>query len=50
VVIGIDGKSLELDASDFQRYVRSHYVAGEQVLITLLRDGQRHDLTLTLRH
>jgi len=48
VIIGIDGKKLEMDVTDFVWYVQDNYVRGDQVTINLLRDGKRLDRAMTL--
>lgn len=50
IILGFDGKHLEMDAYDFLKYVRQNYVVGEQVKINLIRDGRRTDLPMTLQN
>jgi S1-C subfamily serine protease len=38
-----------MEAYDFVGYVRENYLAGDRVLIDVLRDGQRLQLPMTLR-
>jgi hypothetical protein len=47
IIIGIDGKYLEIDVDGFLRYVHSNYLIGDQAKINILRDGKRLDLTMT---
>ncbi len=49
IVLGFDGKLLEMDAYDFLSYVRGNYVVGDQVTVNILREGQRLSLPMTLR-
>ena len=49
IILGFDGKDLELDAYDFLKYVRQKYVVGEQVTINLIRGGKRLSLPMTLQ-
>jgi S1-C subfamily serine protease len=48
VILGLDGKVLEMDVYDFQRYVQRHYLAGDRVMVNVLRGGKRMDLPMTL--
>ena len=49
VILGVDGKELEMDVIGFLRYVGRSYLVGDQVTVNLLRDGKRLDLKMTLR-
>jgi S1-C subfamily serine protease len=49
VILGFDGKTLDMDAYEFSSYVRRHYLVGDQVVVNLIRDGKRENLTMTLR-
>jgi hypothetical protein len=49
VVLGVDGKMLEMSARQFGAYIRLNYKVGDRVTYHLLRDGKRLDVTLTLR-
>lgn len=49
LVVGFDGLSLEMDAYQFQDYVRSNYAAGDSVTVEVLREGKRLSLPLTLK-
>lgn len=48
VILGLDGKSLEMGVDDFHRHVRGNYTVGDRVTINILRDGKRLNLELTL--
>jgi S1-C subfamily serine protease len=48
IIVGIDDKLLETDVAGFYHYVRSNYLIGDRVTINFLRDGQRHNLHMTL--
>jgi len=48
VILGIDGKALEMTARQFGAYVRLNYKVGDRVTYNLLRDGKRLDVTLRL--
>src|SRR5262249_2575121 len=48
VILGVDGKSLEMTALQFSAYVRTTYRVGDKVTYNILRDGQRVDVSLTL--
>ena len=49
LILGFDGKRLELEAYDFLGYVRRSYLVGDRVTINLIRDGKRLNLPMTLR-
>jgi S1-C subfamily serine protease len=48
IIIGIDGKALELTVLQFNAYVRLNYQVGDRVTLDVLRDGKPLKLTLTL--
>lgn len=49
VIVGVDGKRLELTVDEFQHYMQRSYLIGDRVIVNLLRDGRRVDLPMTLR-
>jgi S1-C subfamily serine protease len=49
VILGVDGKKLEMDATEFQWYVQRNYLVGDRVTVNALRDGKRLSLTMTFR-
>jgi serine protease Do len=49
VVLGFDGKHLEMTAEEFTRYVQNNYLVGDKVTIDVLRDGKRHEFSMTLQ-
>ncbi len=48
LVLGVDGKRLEMTARQFGAYVRLRYRVGDRVTFNLLRDGRPLDVVLTL--
>jgi hypothetical protein len=48
VLIGVDGKELEMTGRQFAVYVKLNYKVGDKVTYNLLRDGKRLDVELTL--
>jgi hypothetical protein len=48
VIVGADGRHLELTARQFEVYVRLNYRAGDRITYNVLRDGKRRDVTLKL--
>jgi hypothetical protein len=48
VILGVDGKKLEMTARQFAAYVRLTYKVGDRVTYNLLRDGKRLDVPLIL--
>jgi serine protease Do len=48
VIIGIDGKELEMTAQQFGAHVRVNCKVGDRVIYNLLRDGRRVDVPLEL--
>lgn len=49
IILGFDGKVLEMEAYDFLRYVERNYLVGDRVQIDIIRDGQRIQLPMRLR-
>lgn len=49
VILGFNGNTLEMEAYDFVSYVREHFLAGDQVLVDVIRNEQRLQLPMTLR-
>lgn len=48
VILGFDGRELEMTAYDFQTWVRENYILGDQVKINVLRDGRPIDILMRL--
>lgn len=48
IVIGLDGKALEMDVDEFLRYVNRSYLVGDTVTVNVIRDGKRVDLAMRL--
>jgi hypothetical protein len=48
VIVGLDGKGLELTMTQFNAYVRLKYQVGDRVTLDVLRDGKPLKLPLTL--
>lgn len=49
VIVGVDGKELNMSARQFGAYVRVNYQVGDRVVYQVMRDGKRVDVPLTLR-
>jgi S1-C subfamily serine protease len=41
IVLGLDGKTLEMDVVDFIHYVQRHYLVGDRVVIDVIRNRER---------
>jgi serine protease Do len=48
IILGVDGKPLEMTQRQFGAYIRLNYRVGDRVIYNILRRGQRLDLPLTL--
>jgi predicted metalloprotease with PDZ domain len=48
VIVGVDGKSLEMTMAQLNAHVRLTYRVGDKVTYNILRDGKRVDVPLTL--
>jgi predicted metalloprotease with PDZ domain len=48
IIVGIDDKPLEMDVTDFVRYVRRQFLVGDRVTVNVLRDGKHLNLPMTL--
>ncbi len=46
--MGFEGKQLEMDAYEFQSYVRREYLSGDIVKVIVIRDGQKIILPMKL--
>jgi len=49
IIVGVDGKKLELTARQFDAHIRLNYQKGATLTLQLLRDGKRLDLQLRLK-
>jgi predicted metalloprotease with PDZ domain len=48
VIVGIDGKVLEMTMRQFNAYVRTTYHVGDHVKLNVIRGGQRIEIPMTL--
>jgi serine protease Do len=48
VIVGVDGKALEMTMAQFNVYIRLTYQVGDKVTYNILRDGKRVDVPLKL--
>ena len=48
VIVGIDGRQLDMDAFEFLHHVESNYLVGDRVTVNVLRHGERLNLVMTL--
>ena len=48
IILGFDGKQLDMTAYEFLAYVRANYLSGDNVKIDVLRDGKRVQLPMKL--
>jgi len=48
VILGVDGKVLNMTVRQFGAYIRLNYRVGDRVTYNILRRGKRLDMTLTL--
>lgn len=48
LIVGLEGQPLRKDERHFQLHIRLNYEAGDELPITILRDGQRKRLRLPL--
>ena len=48
IILGIDGKLLEMTERQFGVYVRLNYKVGDRIVLNVLRQGQRIDVPMTL--
>lgn len=48
IILGVDGKQLQMDSFGFIHFIQENYFAGDRVTVNLLRDGQRMDIAMTL--
>ncbi len=48
IILGVDGKMLEMNERQFGAYIRLNYRVGDHVTYNILRRGKRQDIALTL--
>jgi serine protease Do len=48
IVIGVDGKTLEMTARQFDAFIRLNYRTGDTVSVNILREGKRLELRMKL--
>jgi serine protease Do len=48
VILGVDGKRLEMTAQQFEAYIKLNYKVGDRLTYNILRAGQRVDVPMTL--
>lgn len=48
IILGIDGKQLDLTMLQFNAYVRLNYKVGDRITFNVLRDGKRLDVPMKL--
>ncbi len=48
IIVGIDGRTMEMEVNDLIHHVRSNFLVGDRVTVNLLRDGKRLNLGMTL--
>jgi serine protease Do len=49
VIIGIDGRALEMTVLEFLAHVRKNYLVGDHITLNIIRNGKRLELPYTLR-
>jgi S1-C subfamily serine protease len=49
IILGVDGKQLDLSMEQFLGYVRQNYLIGDALTINVVRDGKRVDLPVKLK-
>jgi len=49
IVIGVEGRMLELTVDRFLGYVRQNYMIGEDITFNVIRNGKRMDVRATLK-
>lgn len=48
IIIGVDGKELEMTMLQFNAHIRAHYDVGDKVTFKVIRDGKRLEIPMTL--
>jgi serine protease Do len=48
IILGLDGKALDLDQEGFMTHVERTYLIGDRVTVDLIRDGKRQSVPMTL--
>jgi S1-C subfamily serine protease len=48
IILGIDDRHLEMNAAQFNAWIRLNYRVGDKITFNLLRNGERLNLPMTL--
>jgi len=48
IILGIDGKNLEMTMLQFNAYVRLNFKAGETITFNIIRDGKKIEIPMKL--
>jgi hypothetical protein len=48
IIIGIDGKVLDMTMLEFNAYIRINFKVGDRITLNVIRNGQRLDFPMTL--
>jgi serine protease Do len=48
IIVGLEGKQLNMNVTEFLRYIERTYLVGDRVTLNVLREGKRMELTMTL--
>ncbi len=48
IVIGVDGRKLEMTMFQFNVYIRANYNVGDKVKFNIIRNGKRLEIPMTL--
>jgi serine protease Do len=48
IILGVDGRELEMNVDDFLRFIQSEYLVGDEIVLVVLRNGQRLKIPLVL--
>jgi S1-C subfamily serine protease len=49
VIVGVDGRVLEMTREEFLGYVRRNYLVGDRVTLEVIRGGKRVSLAMRLK-
>ena len=48
IVVALDGQPIRMDSRQFNAHLKLHYRVGDKLPLTVIRDGQRINLSLQL--
>jgi S1-C subfamily serine protease len=48
IILGIDGRKMEMEMLQFNAHVRLNYKVGDRIVFNVIRNGMRQDISMEL--